>query len=79
MGFSLEFRVRSIFPLPLEGFSLKFGQMLISVRWCAEAKNHTVYRLNAEVKIKGHGVKFLILCCSIYSWIEPWTLGALIP
>ena len=36
--FSLKFSVGSISPLlvPLEGFSLYFGQMLISVRPCAE-------------------------------------------
>ena len=34
MGLSLEFRVRSISPIPLEGFSLNFGHMFASVRRC---------------------------------------------
>ena len=29
-----EFRVHSISPLPLEGFSFNFGQMIASVKWC---------------------------------------------
>ena len=36
MGFSLEFRVRSVSPLRLGGFSLNFVQMLTSVGQCAE-------------------------------------------
>ena len=32
MGLSLEFRVRSISPIPLEGFSLNLGHMFASVR-----------------------------------------------
>ena len=32
MGFSFEFGVHSISPLPVERFSLNIGQMLISVR-----------------------------------------------
>ena len=36
MDLSLEFCVRSISPIPLEGFSLNFGHMFASVRRCAE-------------------------------------------
>ena len=36
MGFSLEFCVRFISLLPLEGFSSILGEMFISVRQCAE-------------------------------------------
>ena len=53
MGVALEFRVRSISPLRLEGFSLNFGQMLIAVRRCAEPMDQ-LCRLN--VKTHGHGV-----------------------
>ena len=49
---SREFRVRPI-SLRLEGFSLNFGQMLISVRRCAEPMDQ-LCRLN--VKMNGHGV-----------------------
>ena len=34
MGFSLEFRVRSVSPLPLGGFSLNFGQMFTCGTMC---------------------------------------------
>ena len=37
MGFSIEFGVRSISPLPLEGLSLNYGQTFISVEQCAES------------------------------------------
>ena len=36
MGLSFEFRVRSISPIPLEGFSFDFGHMFASMRRCAE-------------------------------------------
>ena len=36
MGLSLEFRVRSVSPLPLGGFSLNFGQMFTCGTMCAE-------------------------------------------
>ena len=36
MGLSLEFRFRSVSPLPLGGFSLNFGQMFTKVGQCAE-------------------------------------------
>ena len=36
LGLSLEFHVRSISPIPLEGFSLNFGHMFASLRRCAE-------------------------------------------
>ena len=52
MGFSLDFQVRSISPLSLEGFSLNFGQMLISVRRCAGP----MFQLNIlEVKVRFNG------------------------
>ena len=36
MGLSLEFRVRSISPIPQEEFCLNFGYMFASVRRCTE-------------------------------------------
>ena len=36
MDLSLEFRVRSISPIPLEGFTLNFGHLFASVRRRAE-------------------------------------------
>ena len=36
MEFALEFRVRSILPLPMEGFSFNFVQMIISVKCYTE-------------------------------------------
>ena len=55
--FSLEFGCCSISPLniPLEGFSLNFGQMLISMRPCAELMNQ-LCKNKVKDKINGHGV-----------------------
>ena len=36
LGLSLQFHVLSISPLPLEGFSLNFGQKFTLDNWCAE-------------------------------------------
>ena len=36
-GLRLEFRVSSVSPIPVEGFSLNFGQMFALVRRCAES------------------------------------------
>ena len=47
--------------LPLERFSLNFGQMLIPVRWCAEPMTQ-LCRLMVKVTIKGSGGYLLILC-----------------
>ena len=54
MGFSLAFCVSSLSPLPLEGFSIKFGQVFISVRWFAEPMTR-VRRLEFKVTIKVMG------------------------
>ena len=52
-GFGLEFRVRSISPIPLEGFSLNFGHMFASVRRCAELINQPC-RHKVKVIVQGH-------------------------
>ena len=59
MGFALEFCVCSISPEPFEQFSLKFTQMFLSVRRCAESLTQ-LCRLKVKVTIQGHG---------IYPWI----------
>ena len=53
MGLSLEFCVRSVSPLPLEGFSLNFGQMFTSVGQCAEPISQP-YGLKVKVTVEGH-------------------------
>ena len=55
MGLSLEFRVCSISPIPLEGFSLNFGQMFTLVRRCAESITQPC-RLKVKVTVQGHGL-----------------------
>ena len=54
MGLSLEFCVRSISPIPLEGFSLNFGHMFASVRQCAEPISQPC-QLKVKVTGQGHG------------------------
>ena len=51
MGLSLEFRFRSVSPLPLGGFSLNFGQMFTSVGQYAES---IALRLKVKVTVEGH-------------------------
>ena len=53
MGLSLEFRVRSVSPLPLEGFLLNFGQMFTSVGQCAEPIAQPC-GLKVKVTVEGH-------------------------
>ena len=53
MGLSLEFRVCSISPIPLEGFSLNFGHMLASVRRYAELITQPC-RHKVKVTVQGH-------------------------
>ena len=57
MGLSLEFCVRSISPIPLEGFSLNFGRMFASVRRCAELSlSETMCRThNSTMPTQGQG------------------------
>ena len=52
-GLSIEFRVRSISPIPLEGFSLNFGHMFASVRQCAEPITQPC-RHKVKVTVQGH-------------------------
>ena len=63
MEFNLEFRVYSISPLPPEGFSLNFGQMLISVMT-------QVYSLKVTVKVIGFTIEFHISSISPLSFIS---------
>ena len=69
MGLSLEFRVCSISPIPLEGFSLNFGHMFAPVRWCAELITQTC-RHKVKVTVQVHRfqpwISFL-LCISYTS------------
>ena len=53
MGLSLEFRVRSISPIPLEGFSLNFGHMFASVRRCVELITQP-RRYKVKITVQGH-------------------------
>ena len=50
-GFSLEFCVCSVSPLPLGGFSVNFGQMFASVGQCAEPITQSC---GLKVTVKGH-------------------------
>ena len=52
-GLSLEFRVRSVSPIPVEGFSLNFGQVFTLVRQCAESLTQPC-RLKVKVTVQGH-------------------------
>ena len=52
-GFTLEFRVHSIFLEPFGRFSLSFTQMFLSVRQCAECMTR-LHRLNVKVTLQGH-------------------------
>ena len=58
--FTLEFHDHSISPLPLEGFSSNFGQM-ISVRPCSEPMTHLCI-LKVKVTVKGHRINPWISC-----------------
>ena len=60
---SLEFGLGFVSPLALEGFSLNMGQMLTSVRWCAEPITQLCW-LKVKVTIEGHQ-------------FEPWILRPL--
>ena len=57
-GLSFEFCVRFVSPLPLEGFSLNFGQMFTSVGQCAEPITQPC---ELKVKVTFEGQEF-----------EPW-------
>ena len=52
----LEFRVRSISPIHLEGISLNFGHMFASVRRCAELITQPC-RYQVKVTVQGHGIE----------------------
>ena len=51
---SLGFRARSVSPIPVERFSLNFGQMFILVRRCAESIIQPC-RLKVNVTVQDHG------------------------
>ena len=51
---SLEFRVRSVSPLPVEGFSLNLSQMFTLVRRCADLITQPCL-LKVMVTVQGHG------------------------
>ena len=61
MSLSLEFRVRSISPIPLEGFSLKFGHMFASVIQYAELINQPGWH-KVKVTVQGHMFEPWISC-----------------
>ena len=61
MGLSLEFRVRSISPIPLEGFSLNFGHMFASVRRCAELITQPCQH-KVKITVQGHRFEPWISC-----------------
>ena len=47
--------VHSIYPEPLERFSLNFTQTFLSVRRCAEPMTQ-LHRLNVNVTLQGHRI-----------------------
>ena len=51
----LHLVVCSISPEPFERFSLNFGNMFSSVRWCAELMTQ-LYRLKVKVTVKSHAI-----------------------
>ena len=51
------FHVHSIFPEPLEIFSLKINQILLSVRWCKEPITQ-LCRLKVKVTLQGYVITF---------------------
>ena len=55
MDLNLEFRVCSVSPIPVEGFSLNFGQMFTLVRRCAELITQPC---QLKVKVTGQGHMF---------------------
>ena len=57
---SPEFRVYSISPLPLEGFSFNFGQMFASVKWCAEPIAQPCRLTRSQFKVKGFSLAFCV-------------------
>ena len=57
MGLSLEFRVGSISPIPLEGNCLNFGCMFASVRLCAELITQ-LCRHKLKVTVQGLSLEF---------------------
>ena len=57
MGLSLEFRVRSVSSIPLEGFSLNFGHMFASVKRCAELITQPCLH---KVKVTGLSLEFRV-------------------
>ena len=57
MGLSLEFHVRSMSPIPLEGFSLNFGHMFAAVRRCAELITQP---WRHKVKVTGLSLEFRV-------------------
>ena len=61
IGLSLEFRVRSISPIPLEGFCLNFGHMFAPVRRCAELITQPC-RHKVKVTVQGHRFEPWISC-----------------
>ena len=53
-GLRLEFSVSSVSPIPVEGFSLNFGQMFALVRRYAESITQPC-QLKVKVTVQGHG------------------------
>ena len=68
--FTLEFHVHFIFSLPLEGYSLNLGQMLISARQFAEPMTQ-LCRLLSQGQVRGHGTYHLIFVSAPYL-LYPW-------
>ena len=61
MGLSLEFCVRSISPIPLEGFSLNFGHMFSSVRRCAKLITQPRrHKVKGKFKVTGLSLGFRV-------------------
>ena len=63
---SPEFRVHSIPPLPLEGFSFNFGQMLASVKRCAKPIAQPCRLTRSQFKVTGFSLEFCVHS------ISPW-------
>ena len=75
MCLSLEFRVRSISPIPMEGFSLNFGHMFASVRRCAELITQPCHnKVKSQFKVTGLSLEFRVRSVSPIS-VEGFSLN----
>ena len=68
VSLSPEFRVHSISPLPLEGFSFNFGQMFASVKWCAEPQLNHADSQGHSSRSRVWALNFVSALYLLYPW-----------